>query len=299
MARRRKVTSTPSWTRWRRRSPRSLPTYWPSRRLATSLQELLGRVGGAWHTAVSTHPDPRGIRVAFASRLPITSITEVSPFAAGIAPVQSDDHGATATATSRGVLNIAVTIAGIGPVQLVTTHMKSKLLTYPNGRFQPRDEDERARFGAYALYKRAAEAATVRTHMTQLLGGNGQTTPALLVGDMNDEPEAATTQILLGPPGSEIGTAGETIPDNGDAARLFNLAPKLPPEQHYSRIYRGRKELIDHILVSHALVAKALSMQSGTGVATGPTLRSMSDNPKVTATITGSDHSPITARFAT
>ena len=47
---------------------------------------------------------------------------------------------------------------------LVTVHLKSKLLTYPGGRFAPDDEDQRARFGAYALYRRAAEAATVRVH---------------------------------------------------------------------------------------------------------------------------------------
>ena len=263
------------------------------------LEDLLGRVGGTWHTAVSTHPDPRGIRVGFASRLPITASHEVTVFAAGLAPIQSDDAGGTATAPSRGFLQIAVTVPGAGPVQLVTAHLKSKLLTYPNGRFQPRDEDERARFAAYALYKRAAEATTLRAHLTQLLAGAGQTTPVILFGDLNDDPQAATTQILLGPPGSEIGTPGETIPDQGDATRLFNLAPKLPADQQYSRIYRGRRELIDHILISHALLAATLNVQSGTGIATGPELRSLGDNPKRTDTTTGSDHAPITARFNT
>jgi endonuclease/exonuclease/phosphatase family metal-dependent hydrolase len=264
-----------------------------------SLDDLLERVGGTWHTAVSTHPDPRGIRVGFASRLPITASHEVTVFAAGLAPIQSDDTGGTATAPSRGFLQIAVTVPGAGPVELVTAHLKSKLLTYPNGRFQPRDEDERARFAAYALYKRAAEATTLRAYLTQLLAGAGQTTPAILLGDLNDDPQAATTQILLGPPGSEIGTPGETIPDQGDATRPFNLAPKLPPDQQYSRIYRGRRELIDHILISHALLAATLNVQSGTNIATGPELRSLSDNPKTTNTTTGSDHVPITARFNT
>jgi hypothetical protein len=35
----------------------------------------------------------------------------------------------------------------------------------------------------------------------------------LVMGDLNDEPQAATTQILLGPPGSEIGTLGAYRPD--------------------------------------------------------------------------------------
>ena len=72
----------------------------------------------------------------------------------------------------------------------------------------------------------------------------------ILTGDLNDTVQAATTQLLLGPPGSEIGTAGFTQPDQGDHQRLWNLAPLMPPGRDYSRINHGRNELIDHILVS-------------------------------------------------
>lgn len=193
----------------------------------TTLDDLLTRVGRTWYSSLSTHPDTRGIRVAFASRLPITATTEAAAFAAGLAPVQSDTGG-TASSPSRGFLQITATVPGLGAVQFVTAHLKSNLLTYPNGRFQPRDEGERARFSAFALYKRAAEATSRRVHMTGILAGAGTTTPAILLGDMNDDPQAATTQILLGPPGSEIGTPGEGRPDHGDADRLLNLAPNFP-----------------------------------------------------------------------
>ena len=39
-------------------------------------------------------------------------------------------------------------------IDLITAHFKSKLLTFPPNRFSPHDEGERARFGAYALYRR-------------------------------------------------------------------------------------------------------------------------------------------------
>ena len=263
------------------------------------LDDLLTRVGGTWHTELSTHPDPRQIRVGFASRLPITALANVTTFVLGLTPIQSDDAGGTATAPSRGILQVTVDVPGLGAVHLVTAHLKSKLLTFPGGRFQPADEDERARFGAYALYKRTAEASTLRSHLTGLLADAGRTTPAVVLGDLNDDPQAATTQILLGPPGSEIGTRGETIPDQGDASRLFNLAPKLPAPQQYSRIYRGRRELIDHILISRALLDSILNVQSGTGLASGPELRSLGDDPTITSTAAGSDHAPITARFTT
>jgi endonuclease/exonuclease/phosphatase family metal-dependent hydrolase len=52
--------------------------------------------------------------------------------------------------------------------------------------------------------------------VTSLLDAHGQDRAVLVMGDFNDEPEAATTQILLGPPGSEIGTGGYDQPDQGD-----------------------------------------------------------------------------------
>ena len=39
----------------------------------------------------------------------------------------------------------------------------------------------------------------------------------MVASDLNDEPHAATTQILHGPPGSEVGTGGFDQPDAGDA----------------------------------------------------------------------------------
>jgi endonuclease/exonuclease/phosphatase family metal-dependent hydrolase len=79
----------------------------------------------------------------------------------------------------------------------------------------------------------------------------------MVMGDLNDEPEAATTQILLGPPGSELGTPGADRPDQDDKSRLWNLAPRIPEGGRPTRIFHGRGELIDHLLVSRALLARA------------------------------------------
>ena len=151
------------------------------------------------------------------------------------------------TAMGRPALHVRVRIQDTD-IDLITAHFKSKLLTFPNGRFNPLDEDERARFGAYALYRRAAEAVTVRAAATALLT-NTDNASLMVLGDLNDEVEAATTQILNGPTGSEIGTSGFNQPDHGDRQRLWNLAPRIPEAQRFSRKYRGRNELIDHIFV--------------------------------------------------
>ena len=164
----------------------------------------------------------------------------------------------------RGAVAVTVQSDSGDQVRLVTTHLKSKLLTFPGGRFQPNNEDERARFAAYALYRRAAEATTLRVWATAALAGAGEKRPLILTGDLNDTVQAATTQVLLGPPGSEINTPGFDRPDQGDHERLWNLAPLMPEGKNYSRINQGRKELIDQVLVSAAL-AKPIELNHRRG----------------------------------
>lgn len=131
----------------------------------------------------------------------------------------------------------------------------------------------------------------MRATATDLLGGQGAERAVVVLGDLNDEPEAATTQILHGPPGSEIGTGGFDQPDQGDVARLWNLAARIPEAERYSRIYRGRRELIDHILASHRVVHAVADGR----VTTGPAPRSISDNPRSRRDEAGSDHRPLVA----
>lgn len=99
----------------------------------------------------------------------------MTDFPAGLRPVQVGDAPTDdAAAMGRGGSHLRVSVDG-ADWDLVTVHLKSKLLAFPGGRFAPRDEDERARFGAYALCRRAAEAATVRVHADGVLGDKGRT----------------------------------------------------------------------------------------------------------------------------
>ena len=113
-----------------------------------------------------------------------------------------------------------------------------------------------------------------------------------MLGDLNDEPTAATTQILLGPRGSEIGTPGFERPDQGDGARLWNLAPMLPEERRFSRVFRGRGELIDHLLVSHALVHPVEQVDTGPGEPP-----SITEDPTARRDEPASGHLPVVTRF--
>jgi endonuclease/exonuclease/phosphatase family metal-dependent hydrolase len=242
--------------------------------------------------------DERGIRVAFISRRALHGRVDIRPFPAGFLPIQVGDDPAgpdgprLMNQMGRGGLRVTVR-AGNRDVHIVTAHLKSKLLTFPGG-FAPANEDQRARFASYALYRRASEATTLRVHLDGLLAGLGREMAVILTGDMNDELDAATTQILNGPPGSEIGTPGFGHPDGGDGNRIWNLAPLIPEERRFSRVYRGRPELIDHIFVSHFLAGRVTAATTATAEGALP---SIADNPDARRGKPGSDHAAVIATF--
>ena len=273
------------------------------------LQEIgseaaLGRLQAALKTPMPYRavaaPDERGIRVAFLSRRVLHDPIQIRPFPGGLLPVQvgddppGPDGPRTMNLMGRAALQVTVRANG-RDVHLVNTHLKSKLLTFPGG-FSPADEDQRARFAAYALYRRASEATTLRTHLDALLAGQGQTRPVILLGDMNDEPDAATTLILNGPPGSEIGSVGFDQPDQGDGDRMWNTAQLIEETKRFSRLYRGRMELIDHIFVSHFLVTGTRTVEVTT-VTAPQGMPSIEDDPNARIGKPGSDHAALVATF--
>ena len=218
------------------------------------LSKLSQLTGTGWNGRLSQIPDGRGIRVGWLSPGQLTDPTDAAAYPTKVPPVVVDDTGQAITASKRGALAVTYTHGDGVPVHALTAHFKSKLLTFPGRnpdqpRFDTRDEGERARYGLYALAQRAAEAATARAWATKQLQKDGQHRRVLLCGDLNDTPQAATTQILLGPPGSQLGTRGFAQPDQGDANRLWNLAPAMPPGDpdigepaaNWSRINNGVK----------------------------------------------------------
>jgi endonuclease/exonuclease/phosphatase family metal-dependent hydrolase len=277
---------------------------------ADALDDLREQTGGAYpHAAVSAFPDRRGIRVGFLSRFPVEDAEDVVDFPA-LPGLRIDDLGPDGGAVSttrmgRGSLRVRIRPDGAA-LDLVTAHLKSKLLSFPAAgggtRFEPRDEAERAQAAVAALARRAAEAATLRVFANGLLVGN-RARLLIMLGDMNDVPEAATTQILHGPPGSELGTSGFDRPDRGDDARLFNLAPRIAEERRFSRVFRGRGELLDRVLVSAELLPVQpdgrrrlpVAVESHIDFAEG--LPSINENPRERAAAVAPDHAPVTATF--
>jgi len=273
------------------------------------------------HRAIG-QPDERGIRVAMLSSRPLDDIEVIDAFPTGVRPVQVrdetfDDPATTADEAAldrmgRPALQATVDADG-SPLTIVTAHLKSKLISYDRRpglvggtQFAPNDEGERLRYAGYAIFRRTGEAMTVRDRLDALLGsaddpstGVGRERAVVLCGDLNDEPTAATTQIVGGPSGSEVDLApgsGFRRPDQGDGFRMFNLAPLLPEGQRHTRVYKGRPELIDHIFGTHRLVNPDNLPTVGTVCSPDP-LPSMDDEPNRRRNEPGSDHAALFATF--
>jgi len=274
----------------------------------TALMDLQDALGGTYpHRAISVFPDQRGIRVCFLSQLAIITQTDIVDFPPGPA-LQIQDLTPTGGAVplthmGRGALRIQVT-KGAATVDIVTTHLKSKLLSFPRpggSSFAPRDETERAQVAGIALSRRMAEAVTLRIAANGLLEAADRR-PLLILGDVNDVPDAQTSLIFNGPPGSEIGTVGFQRPDQGDRMRLFNLAPAIAEDRRFSRIFRGHGELIDQMFASEEFFPlgpdnrRRLPVVDSIVDAAGR-LDSIGEDPTARADELVPDHAPIVATF--
>jgi endonuclease/exonuclease/phosphatase family metal-dependent hydrolase len=277
------------------------------------LADLDAACGHVFPYRTSGTPDDRGIRVALLSAMTLRDRRETIDFPPGVLPVQWRDTSFDPPTTSKCRRGILAATVGDGDVSVtaVTCHLKSKLISYQRAAgdpdataFTPRDEGERLRYAGYAIGQRAAEAMAVRQVLDELLtapgrdagdgDGTGRENRVVACGDFNDEPHAATTQIVQGPGGSEIDLAarsGFQRTDRGDGWRMWNLAPLLAAPA-FSRVYRGRGELIDHVFASHRLVNPAnLPRIAVVGTATLP---SMTDTP---TPMMPSDHAAVIATF--
>lgn len=248
--------------------------------------------------------DGRGIQVGFLSRIAFDEFDHIVDIPADAQPTlgSDDQEPTTIERMGRGALRVRVTKDDV-TVDMITAHLKSKLLTFrgPRGgtRFETDDETERARVAQLALLRRTAEAVTLRRRANELLEAGAA---LIVLGDFNDVPDAATSQILVGPSGSQPPSRAFHAPDQHDQMRLFNLAGLIDEQRRYSRVHKGRRELLDQIFASEALFPRPESGQPrrlpevDSDVDFAEDLSSIGDDPRTRAELTP-DHAPVVARF--
>lgn len=80
---------------------------------------------------------------------------------------------------------------------------------------------------------------------------------------------------------------------------MWNLAPLLPKkddEPPFTRKFKGRPEIIDHIFASRVMV-KPDNMPTAHTIMTPDPLPNMDDNPNARRNEPGSDHAAVVATF--
>jgi len=267
-----------------------------------ALQDLGEALGFQYFAAT---PDGRQNRVAFLTRNALAQPPQQVDqwrLPPGIQVRRVDANGDVQVLPqfARPALQITVPHNG-SEIDIITVHLKSKLLTF-GGRFSTSDETLRAHTAYLALERRAAESTSIREHTTDLLTAGRN---VIVLGDLNDGPEAATTQILYGPGGSQprgpddASRAASAFhrADASDGQRLFNVVKFLPEETRWSRRYNGQNELLDHILASEGLMPRQNELRQT------PTMSILNeDTPNLLGNQPNEngvepDHSPVTATF--
>jgi hypothetical protein len=107
-----------------------------------ALQEFADRVCGTWHieTADPETGIPHAIRVGILSRVALNQPQQVSAFPDKLRAIQQGDGEDDDIKTmGRPALHARVLLDGVD-VEIISAHFKSRLLTFPGGRFSPHDE---------------------------------------------------------------------------------------------------------------------------------------------------------------
>lgn len=271
---------------------------------------------------LSKFPDNRGggagIRVGIISRLPLSADEDIVDFPNNeFSSVPSWEGQNPVVRMGRGALKVEVEPDPGVRIAIITAHLKSKLITYPTDknypRYDPVDEGERTRGEGLALFRRTAEAVTLRTYLnTDIKANPGRHT--IVLGDFNDEPDSASTLLLRGPEDLDV-----TRRDELDQIRLYNLVDTIPMGSHghkllskdflaagthFSRVYNNRQERIDHILVSRSMLGESQDIKFDVWKVKQVQIfvdsilgEQIDDNPVSRVDKSHPDHAPVYARF--
>ncbi|MCG8404139.1 MAG: endonuclease/exonuclease/phosphatase family protein [Phycisphaerales bacterium] len=155
---------------------------------------------------------------------------------------------------SRPVLRATIRPAGDNTLPNIVTciaHLKSKLpirldANLPAAAKRHRD----AIGGALATIRRTSEAAALRVILDKIT--RGTSTPAVVMGDLNDAQLSVTTSLITSQPTLHLVSSSRAghRSDRGlySAAVLQEL--RSLRDVYYTHIHKGLRESLDHILVS-------------------------------------------------
>jgi predicted extracellular nuclease len=154
----------------------------------------------------------------------------------------------------RPVLRAEVQLRAETTAIVFVAHLKSKSEQI----FEQENADDpivQALGNARSLIVRAAEAAALRALIIGTATGNKK--PIIVLGDLNDDLVAVTTQMIAGDDPFFLQGEKKQAAFDRLLYSVHDIQERLSHRQvNYSHIYNRRYELLDHIFVSEELVAQ-------------------------------------------
>ncbi|MGB3310460.1 MAG: endonuclease/exonuclease/phosphatase family protein [Nodosilinea sp.] len=206
------------------------------------------------HEIVMAEGFGRGPGVALATRLPVLGQRVYDEF-----PAESilDLEGAEIPIRRFSHPVLAVDLALTEAIQctVVVVHLKSKRPMMTNG-VDRSDPIEIAKGHARSLIRRTAEATALRFLLME--GLRDRNYPVIVVGDVNDNHTAVTTQIVTGQPPWECWPYRKKAPVwDVLLYQVKDIQARLGYGDHYyTHIHNGHYDSLDHIMVSEEFSAQ-------------------------------------------
>lgn len=230
-------------------------------RRLTALRTLLDDTPYAdWPQVCSIGPDGAGPmdvhNLVIVSRLPIESHRQlwhelVAPPAYQVQAADPPLPEAAAVRWDRPVLHACLRAPDAGSLHVVNLHLRAPLAVSLAGQklgpFSWRSTAAWAEGFFLAAMRRAGQALEARLLVDRLFDAEAE--PRIVVaGDLNAEAHEVPVRLLI---------AAEEDSGNGDLAEraLVAVERSLPKSQRFSVMHHGTPQMLDHILVSRALMA--------------------------------------------
>lgn len=212
----------------------------------------MGRHKATIHTQERIGDDGPLPSLGLVTTLPVQRVDFIDAFPAGACLTLSEGSNPV-DRFSRPILRAEITLP-TGPTALVfVVHLKSKRPELLDGEDE-HDPRQRALGKARALIRRTSESIALRHLLIDALQHTH--TPVLVMGDLNDDGGAVTSDIIAGSP--PWGRLPEERRDALWDVLLYNVKDIQARQSHrdvyYTHLHNGHYGALDHILVSQELV---------------------------------------------
>jgi hypothetical protein len=251
------------------------------------LPPLLGGLGYD-HVAFGA-PGTSPLRLGVCSRYPLAAARSVAAGAElSVVDRKTGLEVSVRGAFSRPALQVTWDAPGLRTV-LFVVHWKSKIPSYtPARRTEGEFWNSLGDAGEGRLVteaKRLAQAVALRRAVDRILSRDPAARVAVL-GDFNDVLASEGLRILCG-------DARACLSPSLAAQELLPCELSVPPALRFTQLYRGRPEMLDHLLISRALVPHFVEAR-----VLNEFLRESEDGPGMALPLDpGSDHAPLVATF--